>query len=71
MPFEKYRTVIQRATFLEKIENLRSEHIDKLVVESGLRPLEEQVRHFVAAWNEQPGAPQLAPRGVDRAALRV
>ena len=61
VPFEKYRTVIQRATFLEKIENLRSEHIDKLVAESGLRPVEEQVRRFVAAWNEQPGAPQLAP----------
>jgi len=59
--FEKYRTVIQRATFLEKIESLRSEHIDKLVVESGLRPVGEQVRHFVAAWNEQPGSPQLTP----------
>ena len=61
VPFEKYRTVIQRATFLEKIENLRSEHIDKLVVESGLRPVGEQVRRFVAAWNEQPGSPQLTP----------
>ena len=61
VPFEKYRTVIQRATFLEKIENLRSEHIDKLVAESGLRPVGEQVRRFVAAWNEQPGAPQLTP----------
>ncbi|MXY84212.1 MAG: hypothetical protein F4Y91_19665, partial [Gemmatimonadetes bacterium] len=61
VPFEKYRTVIQRATFLEKIENLRSDHIDKLVVESGLRPVGEQVRRFVAAWNQQPGAPQLAP----------
>ena len=61
VPFEKYRTVIQRATFLEKIENLRSEHIDKLVVESRLRPVGEQVRRFVAAWNEQPGAPQLTP----------
>ena len=59
--FEKYRSVIQRATFLEKIENLRSEHIDKLVAESGMRPVGEQVRRFVAAWNEQPGAPQLAP----------
>ena len=59
--FEKYRSVIQRATFLEKIENLRSEHIDELVAESGLRPVGEQVRRFVAAWNEQPGAPQLAP----------
>ena len=59
VPFEKYRSVIQRATFLEKIENLRSEHIDKLVVESGLHPVGEQVRRFVAAWNEQPGAPQL------------
>ncbi len=61
VPFEKYRSVIQRATFLEKIENLRSDHIDKLIVESGLRPVEEQVRRFVAAWNQQPGAPQLAP----------
>ena len=61
MPFEKYRSVIQRATFLEKIENLRSDHIDKLIVESGLRPVGEQVRRFVAAWNQQPGAPQLAP----------
>ena len=59
--FEKYRSVIQRATFLEKIENLRSEHIDKLVVESGMRPVGKQVRRFVAAWNEQPGAPQFAP----------
>ena len=59
--FEKYRSVIQRATFLEKIENLRSEHIDKLVAESGLRPVEQQVRRFVAAWNEQPGSPQLTP----------
>ena len=59
--FEKYRSVIQRVTFLEKIENLRSEHIDKLVVESGLRPVGEHVRRFVAAWNEQPGAPQLTP----------
>ena len=63
--FEKYRSVIQRATFLEKIENLRSEHIDKLVTESGLRPVGAQVRHFVAAWNEQPGAPQLAPEEWD------
>ncbi len=61
VPFEKYRTVIQRATFLEKIENLRSEHIDELVAESGLRPVEQQMRRFVAAWNEQPGAPQLTP----------
>ena len=59
--FEKYRSVIQRAAFLEKIENLRSEHIDKLVAESGMRPVGEQVRRFVAAWNEQPGAPQFAP----------
>ena len=59
--FEKYRSVIQRVTFLEKIENLRSEHIDKLFAESGLRPLGEQVRRFVAAWNEQPGSPQLKP----------
>ena len=59
--FEKYRSVIQRATFLEKIENLRSEHIDKLVAESGLRPVEQQVRRFVAAWNQQPGSPQLTP----------
>ena len=65
VPFEKYRTVIQRATFLEKIENLRSEHIDKLVVESSLRPVGEQVRRFVAAWNEQPGAPQLTPEEWD------
>lgn len=59
--FEKYRSVIQRVTFLEKIENLRSEHIDKLVAESGLRPVGQQVRRFVAAWNEQPGTPQLTP----------
>ena len=59
--FEKYRSVIQRATFLEKIATLRSEHIDKLVAESGLRPVGEQVRRFVAAWNEQPGTPQLTP----------
>lgn len=59
--FEQYRSVIQRATFLEKIENLRSEHIDELVAASRLRPVAEQVRHFVAAWNEQPGSPQLAP----------
>ena len=59
--FEKYRSVIQRATFLEKIENLRSDHIDKLIAESGLRPVGEHVRRFVAAWNEQPGAPQLTP----------
>ena len=65
VPFEKYRSVIQRATFLEKIENLRSEHIDKLVVESRLRPVGEQVRRFVAAWNQQPGAPQLAPEERD------
>ena len=63
--FEKYRSVIQRVTFLEKIENLRSEHIDKLVVESRLRPVAEQVRRFVAAWNEQPGSPQLAPEEWD------
>ena len=63
--FERYRSVIQRATFLEKIENLRSEHIDKLVAESGLRPVPEQVRRFVAAWNEQPGSPQLAPEEWD------
>ena len=59
--FEKYRSVIQRVTFLEKIENLRSEHIDKLVAESGLRPVGQQVRRFVSAWNEQPGTPQLTP----------
>lgn len=63
--FERYRSVIQRATFLEKIENLRSEHIDKLVAESGLRPVPEQVRRFVAAWNEQPGSPQFAPEEWD------
>ncbi len=65
VPFEQYRSVIQRATFLEKIENLRSEHIDKLVAESGLRPVGEQVRRFVAAWNQQPGTPQLAPEEWD------
>lgn len=59
--FERYRSVIQRATFLEKIENLRSDHIAELVAASGLRPVAEQVRRFVAAWNEQPGSPQLAP----------
>ena len=59
--FEQYRSVIQRATFLEKIENLRSAHIDELVAASGLRPVAEQVRRFVAAWNQQPGSPQLAP----------
>lgn len=63
--FERYRSVIQRATFLEKIENLRSDHIDELVAESGLRPVPEQVRRFVAAWNEQPGSPQLAPEEWD------
>ena len=63
--FEKYRTVIQRATFLEKIENLRSEHIAELVVESGLRPVGEQVQRFVAVWNQQPGAPQFAPEEWD------
>lgn len=63
--FEKYRSVIQRVTFLEKIENLRSEHIDKLVAESRLRPVGEQVQRFVAAWNEQPGSPQLTPEEWD------
>ena len=57
--------MIQRATFLEKIENLRSEHIAELVVESGLRPVGEQVRRFVAVWNQQPGAPQFAPEEWD------
>ena len=63
--FEKYRSVIQRVTFLEKIENLRSEHIDKLVAESRLRPVGEQVQRFVSAWNEQPGSPQLTPEEWD------
>ncbi len=63
--FEKYRSVIQRVTFLEKIENLRNEHIDKLVAESRLRPVGEQVQRFVAAWNEQPGSPQLTPEEWD------
>ena len=63
--FERYRSVIQRATFLEKIENLRSDHIAELVAASGLRPVAEQVRRFVAAWNEQPGSPQLAPEEWD------
>lgn len=60
VPYEKYRTVIQRATFMQKLEDLKRSHIDELVEKSRLRPVADNLRRFIAAWNENPGSPQLS-----------
>jgi parvulin-like peptidyl-prolyl isomerase len=61
VPFEKYRTVIQRVTFLKKLEELKRSHIAELVEKSNLRPVVENLYRFIAAWNENPGSPKLTP----------
>jgi len=61
VPFEKYRTVIQRVTFLKKLEELKRSHIADLVEKSNLRPVVENLYRFIAAWNENPGSPKLTP----------
>ena len=61
VPFEKYRTVIQRVTFLKKLEELKRSHIAELVEKSNLRPVAENLYRFIAAWNENPGSPKLTP----------
>ena len=60
VPYEKYRTVIQRATFMQKLEDLKRLHIAELVAKSHLRPVADNLRRFIAAWNENPGSPQLS-----------
>ena len=60
VPFEKYRTVIQRATFMQKIEDLKRGHIAELITESNMRSVPENLTRFIAAWNDDPGRPQLS-----------
>ena len=61
VPFEKYRSVIQRVTFMQKLEDLKRAHIAQLVVESNLRPVAANLQRFISAWNANPGSPDLHP----------
>ena len=59
VPFEKYRTVIQRVTFMKKLEELKQTHIDELLDKHNLQPVVDNLRRFITAWNENPGDPEL------------
>ncbi len=61
VPYEKYRTVIQRATMMKKFNRLKKEHIDSLQYKLHLRVQAEPLRAFIEAWNRSPGTPDLTP----------
>ncbi len=61
VPYEKYRTVIQRATMMAKFNQLKREHIDSLQHRLNLQVNVENLRAFLSAWNKAPGSPDLPP----------
>jgi len=61
LPYEKYRTVIQRSTMMAKFNRLKQEHVDSLQYRLNLRVDSEKLRIFLDAWNKSPGSPDLSP----------
>lgn len=61
VPYEKYRTVIQRATMMAKFNRLKEEHIDSLQHRLDLKIDADNLRSFLTAWNKAPGSPDLSP----------
>ncbi|MBJ66674.1 MAG: hypothetical protein CME28_01525 [Gemmatimonadetes bacterium] len=61
VPYEKYRTVIQRATMMAKFNRLKGEHIDSLQHRLNLEMNADNLRAFLSAWNKSPGSPDLSP----------
>ena len=56
VPYEKYRTVIQRATMMAKFNRLKEKHIDSLQHRLDLKINADNLRSFLTAWNKAPGA---------------
>ena len=61
VPYEKYRTVIKRATMMAKFNRLKGEHIDSLQHRLNLEMNADHLRAFLSAWNKSPGRPDLSP----------
>ncbi len=61
LPYEKYRTVIQRSTMMDKFNRLKRAHIDSLQHRLHLRVNTENLHRFLNAWNASPGSPDLTP----------
>ncbi len=61
VPYEKYRTVIQRSTMMAKFNRLKKVHIDSLQYKLNLRVDADNLALFLDAWNQAPGSPNLTP----------
>ncbi|MEE3234775.1 MAG: peptidyl-prolyl cis-trans isomerase [Candidatus Latescibacterota bacterium] len=61
VPFEKYRTVILRATMMKKFNALKKSHIDSLQFRLNLKVNSQLLTRFISLWNENIGSPELRP----------
>ena len=61
VPFEKYRTVILRATMMKKFNALKKSHIDSLQFRLNLKVDSDLLARFVTQWNKNIGSPNLTP----------
>ena len=61
VPFEKYRTVILRATMMKKFNALKKSHIDSLQFRLNLKVNPQLLTRFVSLWNDNIGSPNLKP----------